>query len=142
MPIETGNVLEGRVTGIANFGAFVELPEGAVGLVHISQISEKYVTNIDEHLKVGDTVKVKVLGINQKGKYDLSIKQATKQDFVSTKPLLANPKGRGRGRAKEMRHPAGSFEDKITQFLKQSEEKLLDLKKSLQEKQNGSKKKK
>jgi predicted RNA-binding protein with RPS1 domain len=57
-------------------------------------------------------------------------------------PLLAKPKGRGRGRAKEARHPAGSFEDKITQFLKQSEEKLLDLKKSLQEKQNGSKRKK
>lgn len=137
MPIEIGSVIEGKVTGIANFGAFVELPEGAVGLVHISQVSEKYVTNIAEFLKVGDAVKVKVLGINNKGKYDLSIKQATKQEYASKMPLLTEPRGRGRGR--EPRHPLGSFEDKVTQFLKQSEEKLLDLKRNLQEKQNGKK---
>ena len=142
MPIEIGSVVEGRVTGIANFGAFIELPEGAVGLVHISQISEKYVTDINEHLKVGDSVKVKVLGINKKGKYDLSIKQATKQEFVSAMPLLVKPRGRGRGKAKETKYPSGSFEDKITQFLKQSEEKLLDLKKNLQDKQGGIRKKK
>jgi len=138
MPIEIGSVIEGKVTGIANFGAFVELPEQAVGLVHISQVSDKYVTNIAEHLKVGDVVKVKVLGINNKGKYDLSIKQATRQEFASKMPLLAQqPRERGRGR--EPKHPPGSFEDKITQFLKQSEEKQLDLKRNIQEKQNGKK---
>jgi len=135
MPIEIGSIMDGKVTGIANFGAFVELPEGAVGLVHISQVSEKYVTNINEQLKVGDVVKVKVLGINNKGKYDLSIKQASKQTFSSSLPLLTEPRHRGR----EPRHPPGSFEDKITQFLKQSEEKLLDLKRNIQEKQVGKK---
>jgi S1 RNA binding domain protein len=138
MPIEVGSVIEGKVTGIANFGAFIELPEGAVGLVHISQVSEKYVTNINEHLKAGDVVKVKVLGLNNKGKYDLSIKQATKKEFSSSMPPIARQKGRGR--PKEARHPKGSFEDKITQFLKQSEEKLLDIKKNVQEKQGISKK--
>ena len=140
MPIETGSIVEGKVTGIANFGAFVELPEGAVGLVHISQISEKYVKDINEVLKVGDVVKVKVLGINNKGKFDLSIKQANKTEFSSSLPLLIGPRDRGRGR--EPGHPPGSFEDKITRFLKQSEEKQTDLKKHLQEKQNGGKKKK
>jgi len=139
MPIEIGSVIEGKVTGIANFGAFIELPEGAVGLVHISQISNKYVTNINEHLKVGDVVKVKVLGINQKGKYDLSIKQATRQEFASSKPLMIKHRG---GRSKEPKHPPGSFEDKITRFLKHSEEKLLDLKKNIQDKQGAKKKKK
>ncbi len=142
MPIETGSIVEGKVTGIANFGAFVELPEGAVGLVHISQISEKYVKDVNEVLKVGDAVKVEVLGLNNKGKYDLSIKQANKTQFSSSMPLLMAPRERGRGRSREPAHPPGSFEDKITQFLKQSEEKQTDLKKHLQEKQNGGKKKK
>jgi len=140
MPIEVGSIIEGKVTGIANFGAFVELPEQAVGLVHISQISDKYVTNINEFLKVGDSIKVKVLGINKKGKYDLSVKQASKQEFASKLPLLSKP--RPGERTREPKHPPGSFEDKITQFLKQSEEKLLDLKRNLQEKQGGPKKKK
>ena len=140
MPIEIGSVVEGKITGIANFGAFVELPEGAVGLVHISQISEKYVKDINEVLKVGDQVKVKVLGLNDKGKYDLSIKAANKTEYASSRPLLmAGPRER---RGRDPMHPPGSFEDKITQFLKQSEEKQTDLKKHLQEKQNGGKKKK
>jgi S1 RNA binding domain protein len=143
MPIEIGSVIEGKVTGIANFGAFVELPEGAVGLVHISQVSEKYVKDINEHLRLGDVVKVKVLGINQKGKYDLSIKQASKQEFASAMPLLGRPmpeRPRRGDRSREPKHPPGSLEDKISQFLKQSDEKLLDLKKNIQEKQGGIKK--
>lgn len=137
MPIEIGGVVEGKVTGIAAFGAFVDLGEGAVGLVHISQISDTYVTNINEHLKVGDMVKVKILGINPKGKYDLSMKQAVKPELGSKMPLFQP----SRGRSKEQRHPPGSFEDKITQFLKHSEERQLDLKRNIQEKQNGGKKK-
>ena len=143
MPIEIGGIMEGKVTGVAAFGAFVELPEGAVGLVHISQVSDKFVTDINQFLKVGDSVKVKVLGINKKGKYDLSIKEANKQGYESKLPLLVTRRERGgRGRGREGGPPPGSFEDKITQVLKQSEEKLLDLKKNIQDKQNGGKKKK
>ena len=75
MAIEVGGVAEGKVTGITKFGAFIDLGEGKVGLVHISQIANTYVKDVSEHLKVGDPVKVKVVGVTKDGKYDLSIKQ-------------------------------------------------------------------
>lgn len=132
MPIEIGSEIEGKVTGLTKFGAFMELPEGKVGLVHISQISDSYVTDITKHLRVGDMIKVKVLGSAKEGKYDLSIKQVGKTAW-QMKP---------RRQREETGKPApGSFEDKITQFLKQSEEKLLDWKRNLEVKQTGKKKK-
>ena len=134
MPIEIGSEIEGKVTGIAKFGAFVELPESHVGLVHISQIADNYVKDISKHINVGDVVKVKVLGLAKQGKYDLSIKQVGKTMWQ------APP----RRRSKEQKDkPApGSFEDKITQFLKQSEDKLSDWKRNIESKQGGSKKRK
>ncbi len=86
MPIEIGSEIEGKVTGIAKFGAFVELPEGNVGLVHISQVADAYVTDVSKHLKVGDIVKVKVLGSAKAGKYDLSIKQVGKPNWQQLPP--------------------------------------------------------
>jgi len=133
LAIEIGSEIEGKITGITNFGAFVELPESKVGLVHISQVSDSYVTDISKHLKVGDIIKVRVLGATKDGKYDLSIKQVGKPAWQH-KPRRAKPEG---GKA-----VPGSFEDKITQFLKQSEEKLSDWKRNLEYKQNGKKKKK
>lgn len=132
MPIEIGSEIEGKVTGITNFGAFIELPEGKVGLVHISQVADTYVTDVSKHLKVGDVVKVRVLGIAKEGKYDLSIKQVGKPSW-QYKPKRQKEEG-------EKTVP-GSFEDKITQFLKQSEEKLMDWKRNLEYKQIGKKKK-
>lgn len=128
-PIAKDSVVEGRVTGITKFGAFVDLGEGRVGLVHISQIANSYVTDINQHLKVGDPVKIRVIGVTKDGKYDLSIKQLEKREE----------------RKYEKREPrkfSDSFEDKMTNFLKQSDEKLLDLKRNLQEKQEGIKRKK
>ena len=74
MPIEIGSEIEGKVPGITNFGAFIDLPEGKTGLVHISQVSDAYGTDINKHLKIGDIVKVKVLGVAKENKYDLSIR--------------------------------------------------------------------
>ena len=74
MQVEVGTVLEGKVSGIAAFGAFVELPDGKTGLVHISEVSTEYVNDVKDHLKEGQTVKVKVIGTNN-GKISLSIKQ-------------------------------------------------------------------
>lgn len=129
-----GSEVEGKVTGITNYGAFIDLGGGAVGLVHISQIADSFVTDIKQHLKVGDVVKVKVTALTRENKYDLSIKQVGKANL----PIFYKKQAGG---PKEKPIP-GSFEDKITQFLKSSEERLLDLKRNIEGKQTGGKKKK
>ena len=75
MSIEVGSVVEGVVTGITNFGAFVELPGGKVGLIHISEVADVYVRDVKDFLKEQDPVKVKVLSVDERGKIGLSIKQ-------------------------------------------------------------------
>jgi S1 RNA binding domain protein len=136
LSIEIGSEIEGKVTGIANFGAFVELPEKNTGLVHISQIADNYVKDISKHLNVGDVVKVKVLGLSKAGKYDLSIKQVGKPSWQQQAPP---PRRRPDGA--KIKHAPGTFEDKVTQFLKQSEEKLQDVKRNLDQKHGIRKKK-
>ncbi len=76
MAVEVGNILEGKVTGITDFGAFVDLPDGKSGMVHISEVAPTYVNKIADHLTEGQTVKVKVLNIAENGKISLSIKKA------------------------------------------------------------------
>ena len=76
MAVEIGAILEGKVTGITKFGAFVELEGGKTGMIHISEVAPNYVKDIREHLSVGQEVKVKVIGINEAGKVSLSIKKA------------------------------------------------------------------
>ena len=133
MALEIGAEVEGKITGIKPFGAFIELPESKVGLVHVSQISDTYVTDIFQHIHIGDVVKVKVLAVSKEGKYDLSIKQVGKEQFQPPKRRIANENF--------TRLPVGTFEDKITQFLKQSEEKLADWKHNIDSK-HGIKKRK
>lgn len=88
MQVEIGEILEGKVTGITKFGAFVELPEGKTGMVHISEVSNSYVEDINQFLKEGDVVKVKVININEEGKISLSIKK--------TQPKPERPQDSGR----------------------------------------------
>src|SRR5699024_12538585 len=76
MSIEVGSKLQGKVTGITNFGAFVEIGDRKTGLVHISEVADKYVKDINEHLSVGDEIKVKVINVEKDGKIDMSIKKA------------------------------------------------------------------
>ena len=76
MQVEVGAVVEGTVTGITKFGAFVSLPDGRSGLVHISEIANTYVNDVNEFLKLGDKVKVRVLAVTPDGKINLSIKKA------------------------------------------------------------------
>lgn len=76
MQHEVGSIVEGKVTGITKFGAFVELEGGSVGMVHISEVSQSYVNDISEYLKEGETVKVKILNVGDDGKISLSIKRA------------------------------------------------------------------
>jgi len=79
MTVAVGSIIEGVVTGITNFGAFVTLPDGQVGLVHISEVADTYVRDVNDYLKQNDRVKVKVINVDPKGKVGLSIKQAVER---------------------------------------------------------------
>ena len=136
--IEVGNILEGRVTGIKPFGAFVSLPEGKVGMVHISEVSNAYVQDIAAVLHEGEIVKVKVINISPEGKIALSIKQLlppperpAREGGRGGRPGGAR-EGRGSGpRVWQPKPPARSdnlsFEDMMSRFKSQSESKLADL---------------
>ena len=151
MAIEVGNVFEGRVTGVKPFGAFVALPEGRVGMVHISEVSNEFVQDINTVLHDGDAVKVQVINIAPDGKIALSIKRllppAPRQPREG-RPAGPRPGGfhngqeggrsGGRGPAREAaprvwqpKAPARSdnlsFEDMMSRFKSQSEEKMADL---------------
>ena len=82
MALEVGEVFEGKVTGVTKFGAFVAMPDGKNGLVHISEIANTYVNDINEFVKEGQVVKVRVIGIGDGGKVNLSMKQAEAQAHV------------------------------------------------------------
>lgn len=131
MTLEIGSIVEGTVTGITNFGAFIELPNGKTGLVHISEVADTFVEDVRQFLRERDRIQVKILGLNEKGKYDLSIKQVPQKD--------AAPAPAPEYHHREKRHRSGSsealtFEDKLTKFLKESEERLLDLKRNTEAK--------
>ncbi|WP_182185741.1 S1 RNA-binding domain-containing protein [Pectinatus frisingensis] len=144
MSIEVGNVLEGTVTGITNFGAFVELPGGKVGLVHISEVADVYVKDVHDFLKEHDKVKVKVLTIDG-NKIGLSIKQLQEkkplQQAAVSKPHMASTKFVPRKNNNDFRRQSSlgpvSFEDKLSRFLKDSDEKLTDLRKKTDSKRGG-----
>lgn len=113
--IAVGSVVEGVVRGITHFGAFIELPNGKTGLVHISEVAHEFVRDVNDFLKENDKVQVKVLSYDDKGKIGLSIKQAD----ASYRP--PPPK---------KRRPPQSFEDKLARFMKESDERLTDLRRN------------
>ena len=141
MSLEVGAIVEGEVTGITNFGAFVQLPEGKVGLIHISEVSNVYVKDVHEFLKEHDKVKVKVLSIDARGKIGLSIKQAMPPAPPQPKPQ--RPQNENRERRGGMRPQSArpmapvSFEDKLSKFLKDSDDRMLDLKRNTESKRGG-----
>ena len=153
MAIEVGNVFEGRVTGVKPFGAFVALPEGRVGMVHISEVSNEFVQDIAAVLHDGDTVKVQVINVAPDGKIALSIKRLLppppRQPREGRGPRPGAPRDGGRsgaprGAGRPPRQPRDaaprvwqpkaparsdnlSFEDMMSRFKSQSEEKMADL---------------
>lgn len=133
MSLEVGAIVEGEVTGITNFGAFVQLPEGKVGLIHISEVSNVYVKDVHDFLKEKDKVKVKVLSIDERGKIGLSIKQLTPPPPAPPKPQRPVSQERRAPKAA----PPVSFEDKLSRFLKDSDDRLLDLKRNTESKRGG-----
>ena len=154
MQVEEGKIVTGKVTGITKFGAFVELESGETGLVHISEVSLDYVNDINDHIKVGENVEVKVLPSEKKGKIGLSIKQAMKEKLG-----IEDTKRRPAPRARQPKRvpyvpdfsvqPAEfsfsshndqdmSFEDKLNRFKQASDEKMHDIKRSLESKRGSS----
>lgn len=141
MSIEVGSKVEGKVIGIANFGAFIDLGDKKTGLVHISEVSDNYVENINEVLEVGQTVMVKVLSIADDGKIGLSIRKA--QD----KPAEEAPKKKVPQRAKSSSQPnkrnnfsapkKEDFDSLMNSFLKDSEDRLTSLKRNTENKRGG-----
>ena len=115
MSIRKGQILEGTVTGITKFGAFIELSTGETGLVHISEVADTYVKDVNEFLKEKDVVKVKVINVDDSGKIGLSIRQAKER-----------PK-----------QPTISFEDRLSRFMKDSDEKLASLNKNMNSKRKS-----
>lgn len=118
MALEVGQIVEGKVTGITNFGAFIELPNGQTGLVHISEVADEYVKDVNHFLKQNDLVKVKVLNLD-KGKIGLSIKQARPRVERVPKQNLQN------------------FEDKLAKFMKDSDERQSALRRNTDSKRGG-----
>ena len=136
MQIDIGSVYDGTVTGLTKFGAFVKLENGVSGMVHISEVSNEYVNDISEHLSEGDTVKVKVLEINDKGKISLSIKKALPQEEKPkpqkpSRPRRENNENRGwKGAPQQDNSAPMSFEDMMARFKQVSDEKMTDLKRA------------
>ncbi|MBR0576397.1 RNA-binding protein S1 [Proteiniclasticum sp. BAD-10] len=125
MTLEVGNIVEGTVVNITNFGAFIDL-NGKTGLVHISEVADTYVKDIKEFIKEGDKVKVKVLGIDANGKISLSIKQGVAIiPKRTTRPADVEWSGQDRKKS----GGSNSFEDIMSKFMKESEEIMSDYKK-------------
>lgn len=136
MESAVGSIVEGKVTGITKFGAFIALPTGQSGMVHISEVAQTYVSDINQYLQEGQQVKVKIIGVDEKGRINLSIKKAAPpapaaQQAYSPRPSSFERKQQGSGSL--------SFEDKLKQFMQDSESKMSDLKQYIDKKGGPSK---
>jgi len=157
MQLEVGTVLEGKITGITKFGAFVELPGGKTGMVHISEVAPTYVKEIRDFVAENQVVKVKVLSVGEDGKVSLSMKKAIEQ--TSAPSPVAQSSGFARPRPHSRRPSAprpqadrpgnfewqssvhtgdgGNFEDMMVRFKQSSDEKMSDIKRAMDSKRGS-----
>lgn len=126
MELAVGSVADGKVTGIMKFGAFVALPDGRSGLVHISEIAYTYVNEVSDFLHVGQEVKVKIVNIDENGRINLSMKKAQEPPAQNRRPAGQSAPGGGSGRQSFRGQPSAppSFEDKLKQFMQDSDSRL------------------
>ena len=131
MQLEVGQIVEGKITGITKFGAFVSLSDGKSGLVHISEVANTYVSDVSSHVSEGESVNVKIIGISPDGKINLSIKKALPDERPAMphqprQPARGNPT---RGYPTRGSNPAASpsepsFEDKLKQFMQDADSRI------------------
>lgn len=150
MEIRVGSILDGNVKSITKFGAFVSLPGGRSGLVHISEIAHSYVNDVNDHLQLGQAVKVKVVSIDDAGRINFSIKKAQdpppnaqgqpprgpRPQHAAPRPAPARPTGNAAAQTPPARMPSastlppsqdGDFEHMMKQFMQTSDTKLSSL---------------
>ncbi len=134
MSLEEGKIIDGKVTGVTNFGAFVDIGGGKKGLVHISEIAREYVEKISDYVKEGDSVRVMVVSIEPSGKISLSIKKALEAESRENKKAAPSRPAVFDWPAKEENL---SFEDKMLKFKQASDEKMHDIKRNVESKRGG-----
>lgn len=150
MSIEVGAKLQGKVSGITNFGAFIDLGAGKTGLVHISEVSNGYVKDIHDVLSVGDEVTVKVISVNDDGKIGLSIRKAQEQPVEygeESRPKKFQQKDSRDNRNRPAQKKSFSrsqpsaqkedFDSLMSSFLKDSDDRLSSLKRNTEGKRGG-----
>ncbi|MBR6554932.1 MAG: S1 RNA-binding domain-containing protein [Clostridia bacterium] len=151
MELEIGAIYEGKVTGITKFGAFVQLPGGKSGMVHISEIANSYVDDISKFLKDGQQVQVKLIGIDQANRINLSIKKALPQEErpqQQDRPQRApRPYRPAAGKPQAPAAPAvpltpeEEFENKLKAFMQSSESRMSDVR-SQKDRRSGARRRK
>lgn len=133
---EVGSIVAGKVVKVTNYGAFVDLEGGGSGMIHISEVANTYVKDINDYLKVGDEVTVKVIGINEAGKISLSIKETMDKGAKQGqgdrkdggKPRRSAPRT-WNGRGPQPPSTGDAFEDMLSRYKRSSDDKMSDLKK-------------
>ncbi|MBR5390438.1 MAG: S1 RNA-binding domain-containing protein [Clostridia bacterium] len=155
MELEVGSIYEGKVTGITKFGAFVQILAGKSGLVHISEVANTFVSDINEHLKVGQAVTVKLIGIDPQGRINLSIKKAIPAAVPAQQPQkparpAPQPRPQPKAAAETLQYaldqstlPKGdeSFENKLKAFMQSSESRISDLRSQTDKRSGGRRRK-
>jgi general stress protein 13 len=126
---EIGTVVTGKVTGIQPYGAFVALDDSTQGLVHISEVTHGFVKDINDHLKVGDEVQVKVLSIDEKaGKIGLSIRATEEAPERPAAPANKAPKKRQaavKTTTNDSSEGFNTLKDKLQEWIEQSQREDL-----------------
>jgi len=148
MPLEIGSVVEGKVTGITKFGAFVELPDGKTGMVHISEVAATYVKEITDFVSPNQVVRVKIIAVTPEGKINLSMKRvdenpdrsaAPRRPRQARKPYSPAPRHTGPGSdAAFRRSEPQSFEEMMSRFKQASDDKMSDLKRNFDSKRGSA----
>ena len=158
MQFEEGAIVSGKITGLTDFGAFVELEGGKTGMIHISEVASNYVKDIREHVSVGQEVKAKIISISPEGKISLSIRKLNDQpkehhqknenqnkNDQQFQPRPQRPRSERRpaqvwnGQKSNAPAPGEkqSFEDMMARFKQVSDEKMTDLKRASDSKRGG-----
>ena len=135
--IEAGSIVEGKVVRIKPFGAIVQLENGGQGLVHISQIANGFVQDINDHVAIGDTVKVKVMSVDEENrKIALSIRDALPRANIPQQGFKPRenknnyePRGEKTSDSSQSKEPVNDFEEKMKEWLKQSNERQAGINK-------------